>query len=101
MMNEPTRDTSPAGPQRITIHGPEALSIPEHFTVTFRGVRGQIVARSATRHEPASASVELQLVKMVSCEEAEPDTCEDETGEDKNPIDKLFEQAQYDKPEEE
>lgn len=105
-LNEPVslaaKDSSPGGCPTVTINGPEALSIPEHFTITFHGTRGQIVARSATRHEKATASVVLHLHKMLSVEEADaPDGAEDEAGEDKNPIDKLFEQAQYEAPEEE
>lgn len=78
----------------VTISGPEALKFPEDCLVTFRVVRGQVVARSATRNQPASASVELKLSEIISIEESDPDEKEGESEYDgESPIDKLFEQA--------
>lgn len=91
-----------AGFQTISLDCPEVLKFPEDGLVTFRFKRGQIVARSATRSQGASASCTLELTKLCSVEEAEPEENED-AGDDyrDSPIDKLFEQAQGAEPEEE
>lgn len=81
----------------ITVEGPRALAFPEDCLVTFRVHRGQVVARSASRGQPASASVELQLIEVCCVEECEP---EDKPAAPENdPIDRLFEQA-LEKPDE-
>lgn len=78
----------------VTIDGPGALNFPEEGIVTFRFKRGQIVARSASRGQPASASVPLQLTKLCGIEEAEPDESYEAADIEGDPIDRLFNQAQ-------
>lgn len=78
----------------VTIDGPEALNFPEEGIVTFHFKRGQIVARSASRGQPASASVPLQLTKLCGIEEAEPDESYEAADIEGDPIDRLFNQAQ-------
>lgn len=90
-----------AGPEcpcpSVTINGPEALEFPEYCLVTFKVCRGQIVARSATRGQPASASVELKLKSIEDIEECDPDEIEQDAGdENESPIDKLFAATQKD-----
>jgi hypothetical protein len=77
----------------VTIDGPAALTFPEDCLVTFRVKRGQIVARSASRNQKASASVQLQLVKLCGIEQAEADDSDDKPAEEYDHLDKLFEQA--------
>jgi hypothetical protein len=77
----------------------EVLKFPEDGLVTFRFKRGQIVARSATRSKPASASCTLELTKLCSVEEAEPEELPKEEEARDNPIDRLFESALEDEPE--
>lgn len=76
----------------VRIEGPQALDFPEDCLVTFKVRRGEVVARSASRGRPASASVELHLVEVCDVEECERD--EEEVEDSVNPIDRLFEQTQ-------
>lgn len=86
----------------VHIEGPVALTLPEYGLITFRYKRGSITARSASRREKASASVMLELTELCEAEETEPEDDSYEDGKDKdNPIDRLFDQANEDAPEEE
>jgi hypothetical protein len=86
----------------ITLHCPEALAIPEHFLVTFKGERGQRILKSASRSEKASCTVVLHLHKLCEVEEAEPEELDHEEDETRDsPIDRLFEKAEQEQPEEE
>ena len=97
--NKPGSPLGGDGCPSVQLSCPEVLKFPEHFVVTFEGHRGQIVAKSATRHEPASATATLHLTCLCSVEEAEAEP-ENEAEEYRDsPIDSLFKRAQ-EEPEE-
>lgn len=75
----------------ITLSIPHLLDFPECGLVTFKYERGQLILKSATRSEEASATATLHLKEVCSvCEcEYEKDEEPEEEG-DSSRLDKLF-----------